>query len=141
MPLMNSFFEIQFVEDQEPFFQLGNLPVYKLRTTRFEYSSEKIDTGRSEIDVAEDRLSIDQLQHQLTLEDGGGIMLEDSDTTLNTINFLLAETHEDINLATQTRDYADNATYNADAGFDTASTGDDILDFTERNPFGEVDET
>ena len=75
VPLMNSFFEIQFVEDQEPFFQLGNLPVYKLRTTRFEYSSEKIDTGRSEIDVAEDRLSIDQLQHQLTLEDGGGIML------------------------------------------------------------------
>ena len=65
VPLMNSFFEIQFVEDQEPFFQLGNLPVYKLKTTRFEYSSEKIDTGRSEIDVAEDRLSIDQLQHQL----------------------------------------------------------------------------
>ena len=141
VPLMNSFFEIQFVEDQEPFFQLGNLPVYKLRTTRFEYSSEKIDTGRSEIDVAEDRLSIDQLQHQLTLEDGGGILLEDSDLTLKTHNFLLAETHESINLATQTRDYADNATYNADAGFDTASTGDDILDFTERNPFGEVDET
>jgi len=141
VPLMNSFFEIQFVEDQEPFFQLGNLPVYKLKTTRFEYSSEKLNTGVPEIDVAEDRLSIDQLQHQLTLEDGGGIMLEDSDTTVNTINFLLTETHEDINLATQTRDYADNATYNADAGFDTASTGDDILDFTERNPFGEVDET
>ena len=141
VPLMNSFFEIQFVEDQEPFFQLGNLPVYKLRTTRFEYSSEKIDTGRSEIDVAEDRLSIDQLQHQLTLEDGGGILLEDSDLTLKTHNFLLAETHVAINLATQTRDYADNATYNADAGFDTASTGDEILDFTERNPFGEVDET
>jgi len=141
VPLMNSFFEIQFVEDQEPFFQLGNLPVYKLRTTRFEYSSEKLDTGRPEIDVAEDRLSIDQLQHQLTLEDGGGILLEDSDLTLKTHNFLLAETHEAINLATQTRDYADNATYNADAGFDTASTGDDILDFTERNPFGEVDET
>ena len=64
VPLMNSFFEIQFVEDQEPFFQLGNLPVFKLKTTKFEYSSEKIDTGRSEIDVAEDRLSIDQLQHQ-----------------------------------------------------------------------------
>ena len=139
VPLMNSFFEIQFVEDQEPFFQLGNLPVYKMRCTRFEYSSEKLDTGRPEIDVAEDRLSIDQLQHQLTLEDGGGILLEDSDLTLKTHNFLLAETHEAINLATQTRDYADNATYNADAGFDTATTGDDILDFTERNPFGEVD--
>ena len=141
VPLMNSFFEIQFVEDQEPFFQLGNLPVYKMRCTRFEYSSEKLDTGRPEIDVAEDRLSIDQLQHQLTLEDGGGILLEDSDLTLKTHNFLLAETHEADFLATQTRDYADNATYNADAGFDTATTGDDILDFTERNPFGEVDAT
>ena len=39
VPLMNSFFEIQFVEDQEPFFQLGNLPVFKMRCTRFEYSS------------------------------------------------------------------------------------------------------
>ena len=66
---MNSFFEIQFVEDQQPFFQLNNLPVYKLKTTKFEYSSEKIDTNRSEIDVAEDRLSIDQLQHQLVQED------------------------------------------------------------------------
>ena len=82
VPLMNSFFEIQFVEDQEPFFQLGNLPVYKLKTTKFEYSSEKIDTGRSEIDVAEDRLSIDQLQHQLVQEDGTGFLLETSDLVL-----------------------------------------------------------
>ena len=29
---------------------------------------------------------------------------------------------------------------NSEAGYDTASTADDILDFTERNPFGEVDE-
>ena len=35
VPLMNSFFEIQFVEDQEPFFQLGSLLVYKLRVTRW----------------------------------------------------------------------------------------------------------
>ena len=50
MPLMNSFFEIQFVEDQDPFFQLGQLPVYKLRCTRFEYSSERLDTGVTDID-------------------------------------------------------------------------------------------
>jgi hypothetical protein len=52
----------------------------------------------------------------------------------------MLESHSPINLATQTRDYADNATYESDAGFGTASTDDDILDFTERNPFGEVDE-
>ena len=140
VPLMNSFFEIQFVEDQEPFFQLGNLPVFKLKTTKFEYSSEKIDTGRSEIDVAEDRLSIDQLQHQLVQEDGTGFLLETSDLVLKNYDYLVLESHVDVNLATQTRDYADNATYEADAGFGTASTADDILDFTERNPFGEIDE-
>ena len=48
-PMMKSYFEIQFVEDQEPFYQLGNLPVYKLRCTRFEYSNERIDTNVSDI--------------------------------------------------------------------------------------------
>ena len=32
-----------------------------------------------------------------------------------------------------------NNDLDAQAGFDTSSTADDILDFTERNPFGEVD--
>jgi len=70
MPLMNSFFEIQFVEDQEPFFQLGQLPVYKLRVTRWEYSSERLDTGITEIDAAEDKYTLDQLLHQVSLESG-----------------------------------------------------------------------
>ncbi len=138
-PLMNSFFEIQFVEDQEPFFQLGNLPVYKLRCTRFEYSSEKIDTNVSDINKLEDNLSVDQLNYQFSLEtatDGGtGAILLESST--GELNYLI---NEDYNLSTQTRDFADNSNYESDAGFGTTSTADDILDFTERNPFGEVDE-
>ena len=110
VPLMNSFFEIQFVEDQEPFFQLGNLPVYKLKTTRFEYSSEKFDTGMPEINQAEDRLSIDTLQNQLVLEDGGGLLLESSDSILGNYNYAILE-NDDFNLATIRRDYADNVTY------------------------------
>jgi hypothetical protein len=35
--------------------------------------------------------------------------------------------------------YADNLDLDSQAGFNTADTSDDILDFTERNPFGEVD--
>src|SRR5210317_795579 len=69
-PLMKSFFEIQFVEDQEPFFQLGNLPVYKLKTTRFEYSSERFNTGQDEIDELETNRSLDQLLYQTSLESG-----------------------------------------------------------------------
>ena len=139
-PLMNSFFEIQFVEDQEPFFQLGNLPVYKLKATKFEYSSEQFNTGNDDIQDAEKALSIDLLQHQITLEDQSGkLLLETTDTILGEVDFFILET-DNFNLATQTKNYADNDTYESDAGFGTESTADDILDFTERNPFGEVDE-
>ena len=33
-----------------------------------------------------------------------------------------------------------NLDLNAEAGYNTADVSDDILDFTERNPFGEIDE-
>jgi hypothetical protein len=69
-PLMNSFFEIQFVEDQEPFFALGQLPVYKLRVTRWEYSSEELNTGNSQIDDNETAYSLDRLVYQSALESG-----------------------------------------------------------------------
>ena len=135
MPLMNGFFEIQFVEDQEPFFQLGNLPVYKLKATRWEYSSEQIDTGVSDIDAAEDKYTLDQLAHQFTLENEVGSMVLENDSASGDVNYLLLETY---NLQTQSA-YAQNNDLDAQAGFDTSSTTDDILDFTERNPFGEVD--
>jgi hypothetical protein len=135
MPLMNSFFEIQFVEDQEPFFQLGQLPVYKLRCTRFEYSSERLDTGVSDIDKAEDKYSLDQLAHQMSLENEDGALLLEADGADSSSNYLLLETY---NIQTQSP-YADNNDLDTEAGFDTSSTADDILDFTERNPFGEVD--
>jgi len=139
LPLMNSFFEIQFVQDQEPFFQLGNLPVYKLMCTRWEYSSERIDTGVSTIDAAEDTYTLDQLQYQFGLEtatDGGsGALLLENDSADGQVQYLIQESYA---LQTQST-YADNTDLDTEAGFDTSSTADDILDFTERNPFGEVD--
>ena len=48
--MTNSFFEISYVEDDSPFFQLSNLPVYKLVCSLFEYSDEQIETGIEEID-------------------------------------------------------------------------------------------
>ena len=134
-PLMNSFFEIQFVEDQEPFFQLGNLPVYKLRATRWEYNSERLNTGVTDIDSAEDQYTLDQLAHQVSLENETGSLVLENDSASGNVNYFLLETY---NIATQST-YADNLDLDTEAGFDTASLTDDILDFTERNPFGEVD--
>ena len=149
VPLMNSFFEILFVEDQEPFFQLGSLPVYKLKVTRWEYASEKIDTGNQVLDQYEDNRTLDILQHKVTLEVGqvaldgeGSIVLEDYlDYATGQPAFLMLETYSAgaTNLQTQSP-YADNLDLNAEAGYNTVSVADDILDFTERNPFGEIDE-
>lgn len=51
LPMTNSFFEISYVEDDSPFFQLSNLPVYRLACNLFEFSDEDFDTGVAEIDT------------------------------------------------------------------------------------------
>ena len=43
LPLTNNYFEIKFVEHEEPFYQLGKGYVYKLKAELFEYSDEKGD--------------------------------------------------------------------------------------------------
>jgi len=51
LPMTNSFFEINYVEDDSPFFQLSNLPIYRMQCSLFEYSDEDFDTGIETIDT------------------------------------------------------------------------------------------
>jgi len=85
-PIINKMFEISFVDHDEPFFQLDNNPVYKLKCRLFEYGSEGIDTGVSAIDQIETDSSLDALSYQFTLEQTGTyteeIALEDNDLLL-----------------------------------------------------------
>ena len=53
LPLSQQTFEIQRVSDEDPFYQLGKLPVFKLRCELFEYSNEDFDTNVPEIDQIE----------------------------------------------------------------------------------------
>jgi hypothetical protein len=57
LPLSNSMFQIMAVEHEQPFYQLSNLPTYKLRCELFEYSGEDLDTGVETIDDVEQRYS------------------------------------------------------------------------------------
>ena len=45
LPLANKMFEIQHVEHEQPFYQIENIPVYKMRCTLFEYTGEDFDTS------------------------------------------------------------------------------------------------
>ena len=133
-PTTKAFFEIQFVEHEQPFYQQSALPVYKLSCTRFEYSSERIDTGIAEIDKVEDALSTDTMNFQFTLENEVGSLLLEND--LGAINYFI---NEEFTMATQ-QPVDQGKAFETAAGTNTSSTSDDILDFSERNPFGEVDD-
>jgi len=53
LPMSNSIFEIKFVEHEQPFYQLQNLPVYKLQAELFEYNDQQFDTDIPGIDKLE----------------------------------------------------------------------------------------
>ena len=53
LPLSNSIFQINHVEHEQPFYQLSNLPTFKLRAQLFEYNDEDLDTGVEVIDDIE----------------------------------------------------------------------------------------
>lgn len=127
-PKGSKLFEITFVDHDDPFYQVHNLPTYKLKCKTFEYGSEVIDTGIAEIDQVETDNSLDQWSHQVTLEDGTGSILlenafgvEDSDAS-----YIILETYK-----VDTID--ENAQNDA---FESAD--DNVLDFSENNPFGDI---
>ena len=53
LPLSQSTFQIMKVETESPFYQLSNLPVFKMRCELFEYNDEDLDTGIEELDNIE----------------------------------------------------------------------------------------
>ena len=53
LPLSKSFFQITHVEHEQPFYQLSNLSVYKMRCQLFEYTGEDMDTGVDALDSLE----------------------------------------------------------------------------------------
>lgn len=60
-PLTNTLFEINYVEDEKPFYPLGSIPTVKINVKTFRYSEEAMSTG---LDVIDD-LEIDQLQQDI----------------------------------------------------------------------------
>jgi len=67
-PMVSKIFEIKFVEHEQIFYQTGRLQTYDVRCELFEYSSERISTGNTEIDVIESTYSLDTLGYQFTLK-------------------------------------------------------------------------
>ena len=127
-PVLEKMFEINFVDHDEPFYQLDNNPVYKLRCKQFEYSSEALDTGIDTIDAIEGSLSQDTREYQITLENEvGSVLLENTadsgyDSYIITEDYVLGDMDTDKTAQNELFDELD----------------DTVLDFSESNPFGDA---
>ena len=149
-PRLQKLFEINFVDHDDPFFQVDNVPVYKLYCSTFEYSSEQLDTGITAIDAIEDESSLDVLFYQISLEQAAdyneNMALEDGDLLLEETDAdnILSETDSAGNsLITEYGDYIISESYVIDTIDEQATNifietqADSVLNFTEGNPFGE----
>jgi hypothetical protein len=158
-PTLKKLFEINFVDHDDPFHQLDNNPVYKMRCRLFDYGSEELSTGITEIDAILDDLSIASSDYQFTLEQesilGDPLTLDfvafDISSTIITLDTSLVSTDppsygESILLETGSDEFLISEDYIVGDGvidktsqnelFETLD--DTILDFSESNPFGDA---
>jgi len=184
LPLSRSLFEIRFVEHEQPFYQLNNLPTYKLECELFEYSNEELETGIREVDELQERYSYQQV---FTVNNGSGHFTPGETIRQNTgevdqlgapiyvtaevVNFsvlvgvgTLTVINEVGSDGTARKFKVSSLAADIITGLDSGATwyvqvdapelamsgdpyaqnqdfetlGDNIIDFTESNPFGEI---
>jgi len=166
MPTFKKFFQVDFVEDEDPMYQINDLPIFKLKTTVWDYNMELVDTGITEIDEKLEDENLDLLQNQITLEIGttsaGKLLAEQTDGNIETllaetgdlivdevdgdniileddpnfVDYIVLEDSNTTNMAAD-RPGADNISFDDEAGLNDNDTNNDIFDFTEKNPFGD----
>ena len=167
-PVTKHLFEIKFVEAERPFYQLGKGFVWECQCELFEYSDEALDTGVTEIDAIETTFanavtvnfaiggtgdftvgeivaggisnvtaevkSWDSSNRQLQVYNRSGIFTIPETVTGQTSS--AAWTTASYNTLNNVNT---NDTIDQNFSFETAD--DDIIDFSEGNPFGSIGST
>jgi len=68
LPLSKTLFEIQYVEDEEPFYSLGKVPYFRITGEIFDYSGEEFNTGITDVDLLDadltDNTDLNNIQDQ-----------------------------------------------------------------------------
>ena len=171
MPTVKKLFEISFVDHDDPFYQIDNLPVYKLYCRTFEYSSEVLDTGIDAIDAIETKRSTDFLGFEILaeqsntynekigfehgtvyefgdgdilLEDGTSFVLGENETGTEAIILESSDDYYTFVVIQEAFSLATQDTQSENEWFEdraTGAIGDPVLDFTESNPFGDPTES
>jgi hypothetical protein len=162
-PLTKDLYEIKFVQVEEVFFQFGQLPFYSITAEIYEMGNESIDTGVADIDLIESILSpaIDIVM----LEDSGTedynvgeivtgsvsdvtakVSKWDSETRILTVITRTGTFVEEENIVGEDSDASwtvesfstlEDPNNNYEENKYIEDTADNLLDFSEGNPFGE----
>ena len=119
-PLTKAYFEIKRVEALDPFFQVGKLYVYKLQCELYRYSSEVINTGNNDIDTIASDKNFDINNFNVLLETGDRFLLE-----YYSESSLVLESYQLNTILPNTQ----NENFTSEIS---------VLDFSETNPFGEI---
>lgn len=119
-PLNKKCFQIKYVEKFQMFYPLGALPTYDLQCELFEYSGETMNTGIDEIDSLQTKININALDYVLRAEDGSILLTEDGDYILNELYL------------------QDQLVSNSEENDEFQTLGDDIIDFSVKDPFSET---
>ena len=162
-PILDKIFQINFVDHDDPFHQLDNNPVYKMNCRLFDYSHEVLDTDIAVIDAIETEHSLDTGEHQTTLEQSsavneylrfevgldatgdGGVLLEETDGDKITgendsssvgVNVVLEDGYS--YLLQETYAVGDGTIETTAQNEIFEAADDTVLDFSEKNPFGDV---
>ena len=174
LELSNKIFEIMHVEHEQPFYQLSNLPTYKLRCQLFEYSGEDIDTGITEINKVQSDfgyrayLTMDSdgsaggftIGENITQTFANGTILtgevahwSDSDNIMHLVNFgaddgafhlpvvgrqVIGTTSGNITTTTAVSEEIVESKNEQNTTFETTNSVMSFLDFSETNPFGDI---
>lgn len=163
-PLAGKMFEIQFVEHETPFYQLGKQYVWGLRCELFEYSDENFDTGVQEIDeietvfantialtMNEDPAPVGTFQADEEVTGGNSnvnatvkswdaenriLLVYNRTGTFRSGETVTGQTSGAV-ATTLSYNTINNVNSEYDQNFAIETVADGIIDFTESNPFGE----
>jgi len=183
LTLSNKLFEIMHVEHESPFYQLSNLPTYKMRCQLFEYSGEDLDTGIADVNsiqsdfgyrvsltmdsdgiprVASDGTTVSGfiIGENITQTFTSGTILtgevaawSDSDNILHLVNFgaddgafhlpvvgrqVVGATSNNTTTVTAVSEELKQNENEQNSVFETTNDVMSFLDFSETNPFGDV---
>jgi len=129
LPLNEKMFQINFVEHEPVFYQMGSLQFYELTCELFEYSNERFNTKIDVIDQIQTTHSLDIYSEvEITTENDLPIFTEDGYR-------LLSEDEDRLDSSADTARDFDTITDSESIYIETQ--GDSILDFSEADPFSE----